>query len=319
VGSTIVLRIERAEAITSRVRRLVLVATDGAQLESFAPGSHIELHVPASGSRPLMHRAYSLVRPHTTGNAYEIAVQLEGQGTGGSRWVHELSVGQTVAASSPRNDFPMRGMDSRPLLIAAGIGITPILCMALDLQRQGKQFDLHYVAREPSDAAYADEVRALPNAHCWFDGGDPSKGIPLRKAIGASQSGRHLHVCGPKGFIAATLDAGRELGWSEDHLHCELFTGSLPVGGDRPFVVELRQTGMTVDVVAGQSIMEAMEAAGIDTMFDCRRGDCGICTAQVIEGQAEHRDSCLSSREREAGSICICVSRSMSEKLVLDL
>jgi len=319
VGSTIVLGIERAEAITSRVRRLVLVPTDGAPLASFAPGSHIELHVPASGTRPVMHRAYSLVRPYVDGDSYEIAVQLEEQGTGGSKWVHELAVGQTITASFPRNDFPMKGADSRPLLIAAGIGITPILCMALGLFHEGKAFDLHYVARDASDAAFADEVGSLPNAHCWFDGGDPSKGIPLLEVIGAPQAGRHLHVCGPKGFIGATLAAGRELGWPEEQLHCELFAGSLPVGGDRSFAVELRQTGVTIGVVAGQSIMEAMEAAGIETMFDCRRGDCGICTAQIIEGQADHRDSCLSSREREAGSICICVSRSMSEKLVLDL
>uniref|UniRef100_UPI003F497B3F flavin reductase family protein n=1 Tax=Cupriavidus yeoncheonensis TaxID=1462994 RepID=UPI003F497B3F len=191
--------------------------------------------------------------------------------------------------------------------------------MALSLKNKGAEFDLHYVARDATQAAYAAEMQYLPNATCWFDDGDPARGIPLDVVIGKPIPGRHLHVCGPKGFIAAVLDTARKHGWDEMSLHCELFTGSLTAEGDRPFAVELSESGVVLEVSVGQSVMEAMEAAGLDPIFDCRRGDCGICVAKVLSGTADHRDVCLSTRERDAGSFCICVSRAKSERLVLDL
>ncbi|QQX88993.1 oxidoreductase [Cupriavidus necator] len=319
VDNTIALRVERIDPITPRVRRMLLVSDSGAPLPMYEPGAHIELHVPASGRAPAMRRAYSLVRPADGGRHYEIAVQLEEQGSGGSRWVHQLREGQRLTASGPRNEFPLRGAAQRPLLLAGGIGITPILSMALHLQQQGQAFDMHFVAREASQAAYAAEVHALPNARCWFDGGDPSQGIALTEVIGAPTPGRHLHVCGPKGFIAAVLETANQLGWAAEALHCELFTGALASAEDRPFTVELSASGMKVDVAVGQTVLEAMEAAGLDPLFDCRRGDCGICVAKVLGGEADHRDICLSARERESGSFCICVSRARSDQLVLDL
>jgi vanillate O-demethylase ferredoxin subunit len=115
------------------------------------------------------------------------------------------------------------------------------------------------------------------------------------------------------------LACAREQGWAEDHLHYELFSGALEMAGDKGFEVHLRESGVNLQVAAGQSVLDAMLQAGLDPMFDCRRGDCGVCVAQVIDGQPDHRDICLSERDRASGSFCTCVSRASSALLVLDL
>ncbi|MFY9477872.1 MAG: PDR/VanB family oxidoreductase [Aquabacterium sp.] len=319
MDSTIALKVERVDAITPRINRLVLSGATVSAL-SYEAGAHIELHVPpASAGGARLHRAYSLVRPGCSEGTLEIAVQLEEPSSGGSKWVHQLKAGDALAANAPSNHFPLHGAETRPLLIAAGIGITPILCMALSLKERGQPFDMHYVARDAEQAAYAQEVEALPGAHCWFDGGDPARRVDLREVIGKPVAGRHLHVCGPKGFIEATLATARELGWPEEQLHCELFVGSLQGASDKPFTVELKAAGITLDVPTGKTVMDVMEEAGLDPMFDCRRGDCGICVAKVLDGEADHRDICLSAKDHQAGSFCICVSRARSDHLVLDL
>lgn len=317
--STLALHVLHIENLTPRVRKLVLGPADGRPLPAYEAGAHIELHVPVSANGVLLHRAYSLVRPAGESNTLEIAVQLEENGSGGSRWVHGLRHGDELTANAPRNLFALQGASQQPLLLAAGIGITPILCMALELERQGLTHEMHYVARTRELAAYADEVTALGGATCWFDEGDPSRGIPLPTVIGAPVAGRHLHVCGPKAFIGAVLETARQLGWPEGQLHCELFTGTLAEQGDHAFEVELKDSGRTLSVAADQTILEAMEQAGMDPLFDCRRGDCGICVARVLGGDADHRDVCLSAREHEAGNFCVCVSRARGERLVLAL
>lgn len=314
--SALSLRVDQIDTLTPLIRRLVLRTTDGSAIPVYRAGAHIELHVP--GERPLS-RAYSLVTPAAGGDSVEIAVQLEEHSTGGSRWVHSLKVGDTLTAEAPRNLFPLEDSAEEHLLFAGGIGITPILCMARELAANGGRYALHYAARDAQRAAYCAEVEALPNSRCWFDGGDPSKGMPLAEVIGAPAAGRHLYVCGPKGFISAVFDTGRSLGLPDSHLHCELFTGALDAEGDRPFTVELTASGLTLDVPVGKTVMDVMEEAGLDPMFDCRRGECGICIAKVIEGEADHRDICLSERERNEGGFCTCVSRARSERLVLEL
>ena len=319
MDSTIALKVERVDAITPRINRLVLSGAGVSRL-SYEAGAHIELHVPlANAAGAKLHRAYSLVRPSCGEGTLEIAVQLEEQSSGGSKWVHQLKAGDGLTATAPGNHFPLHGAETRPLLIAAGIGITPILCMALSLKDRGLPFDMHYVARDAEQAAYAQEVDALPGARCWFDGGDPARRVALSEVIGAPVAGRHLHVCGPKGFIEATLATARELGWPEEQLQCELFVGSLQGASDKSFTVELKTSGITLDVPANKTVMDVMEEAGLDPMFDCRRGDCGICVAKVLQGEADHRDICLSAKDHQSGSFCICVSRARSEHLVLDL
>ncbi|MFC3608620.1 PDR/VanB family oxidoreductase [Stutzerimonas tarimensis] len=313
--SSLNLRVDRIDSLTPRIRRLLLVSEDGSALPSFAPGAHLELHVP--GERPLL-RAYSLV--NLSGREfYEIAVQLEERGSGGSRWVHGLEPGQRLTAEAPRNHFPLSEVGDHALLIAGGIGITPILGMARALRQAGRNFALHYAGREASRMAYLDEVRAMPEARTWISAVPASGRMPLAAVLAEPVAGRHLYVCGPRGLITEVLDTARRIGWDEDQLHSELFAGSLEIEGETAFEAELRASGVTLQVPAGQNLLEVMIEAGLDPLFDCRRGDCGVCVTQVLEGEAEHRDICLSERDRASGSFCTCVSRARGGRLVLDL
>jgi ferredoxin len=126
-------------------------------------------------------------------------------------------------------------------------------------------------------------------------------------------------VCGPKGLIGAVLEQAKALGWVDAQLHSELFTGTLDAARDGAFVLELAVSGMTLSIPADKTIVDAMLDAGLDPLFDCRRGDCGVCTARVVEGEPEHRDTCLSASARQSGDFCPCVSRARSPRLVLDL
>lgn len=310
--------VEHTQALTPRIRKLRLASADGAPVPAYTAGAHIELHVPAQAQQATLHRAYSLVAPANGGNTYEIAVQLEPEGSGGSRWVHQLLPGHRITVTSPRNQFELDDSATRSLLLAGGIGITPILCMARELQQQQRPFEFHYAARDREGAAYSDEVEAL-GGRCWFDGGNPRHGMPLGALTAQPAPGQHLYVCGPKPFMAATLEQARAQGWLDTQLHSELFSGVLPAAGEQAFTVELRLSGKTLNVPADQTVMDAMEAAGMDPLFDCRRGECGVCVTQVLHGEAEHRDSCLSAREHAAGRFCTCVSRARSGLLVLEL
>ncbi|WP_431025438.1 PDR/VanB family oxidoreductase [Halomonas sp. H5] len=311
------LRVEKVKKLTPRIRQAILKSENGSALPTFLPGAHIELHVPILGDRQVL-RAYSLVNLPSDG-FYEIAVQLEDSSSGGSSWVHGLEEGQLIKTEAPNNHFPLSGVADDVLLIAGGIGITPILGMARALRLENRSFTLHYAGREARHMAYLDEVQEMPEATCWISSDVTSGRVPLPRVITAPQPGRHLYVCGPKGLIADVLATAEEQGWPKENLHCELFAGSLEAAGEKSFDAELRASGMTLNVPVGQSLLDVMIDAGLDPIFDCRRGDCGVCVAEVLEGEAEHRDICLSESDRATGSFCTCVSRARGERLVLDL
>ena len=316
--TTMRMRVIRVDTLTRAIRRLLLEPASATPLAPFTAGAHVVLHVPAQDR--VLKRAYSLLNaPDDTGH-YEIAVQLEPASTGGSRWLHQIVAGCEIDVDAPKNEFALNCDATEYLLIAGGIGITPILSMARALKHAGKRYKLHYAARDAASMAFRDEVLACGDAAtCWFDGGDPKRGIPLQQVIGAPIDGRHLYVCGPKGLIAAALAQAAELGWPPSQVHSELFTGALDVEGDAPFEVELAASGVSLTVPSGKSILDVMIDAGLDPIFDCRRGDCGVCTTQVLDGAAEHRDICLSEQDRARGDFTPCVSRARSQRLVLDL
>lgn len=307
------LRVARIDSLTPRIRSLVLESADAQPLPDFAPGAHIELHVP--GERAML-RAYSLVNLCGAGY-YEIAVQLEESSTGGSRWVHSLVEGQTLLAEAPKNLFALAQDASDVLLIAGGIGITPILSMARALKQQNQAFELHYAGREAACMAYLDEVQSLQEATCWIS--QQTGRMPISQVLAAPAAGRKLYICGPKALIGEVMDTALALGWAAEDLHTELFAGSLETDGETAFEAELKNSGVTLFVPVGKSLLDVMLESGLDPMFDCRRGDCGVCVTQVLEGDAEHRDICLSERDRASGNFCTCVSRARGGRLVLDL
>jgi ferredoxin-NADP reductase len=314
-ADTLALVVASVTPLTPAIKAFVLRPANGGELPPFAPGAHLSVQVaPSSGQR-----AYSLVRPHDGSGSYEIAVLHEPEGSGGSAWMHGLAPGAVLAAHPPRNDFALHKDTLPPLLVAGGIGITPLLCMARALAAAGQAFDFFYATRSEEATAYLAEVRALGGT-VVHDGGDPARGLDLRALLAAPQSGRHLHVCGPRGMVQAVFDTARAQGWSEDHVHFELFAGALAQAGDMPFEVRTLRSGKTLTVAPGQSLLDVLIAAGLDPMYDCRQGDCGVCAVDVVEGVPDHRDHNLSPREKAGGkTLCTCVSRAKTPHLVLDI
>ena len=311
--------------LTAGIRGLTLRSAAGGALPGFSAGAHIGVQTGVKDSTAASlddERSYSLINSTDQSGQYEIAVKLEPNGRGGSRRMHALRPGDRIRATPPKNDFALHAGPHETVLIAGGIGITPILSMARTLAASSARFQLHYACRTPEDAAFRQEVALScgAHAHLYFDHGDPSRGMPLAQVIGSSGAGdmaRHLYVCGPRPLIDAVIATARALQWPADHVHFELFGAPMAASGDRACRVELRRSGRTLEVAPGQSILDAMIAGGLDPLFDCRRGECGVCALRVLEGRPDHRDYALGTEEREH-QMCVCVSRSHTETLVLD-
>jgi vanillate O-demethylase ferredoxin subunit len=304
------------------IKSFILRRMDGHELPPFAAGAHIDIDVTMPDGR-IAERSYSIVNAPTDGDYYEIAVLRESGGSGGSAFMHDcVKVGRRLSASAPRNDFPLAGDAAEHLLIAGGIGITPILSMGRALLAGGRCFRLHYCARSPEMMAYRGEVAALfgDRAYFHFDGGDPKRGLDLAALLARPVPGRHVYVCGPKAMNEAVIELSRKAGWPAEQVHFEFFTAAAAMAGDAAVEVVLKRSGRRLMVPADQTILQALIAAGEDPLFDCQRGECGVCVCGVVEGEPLHRDYYLTDREKAAGkSMCICVSRARGSRLVLDL
>ncbi|MBH1973858.1 MAG: iron-sulfur cluster-binding domain-containing protein, partial [Rhodobacteraceae bacterium] len=199
------------------------------------------------------------------------------------------------------------------------IGVTPILSFATALCARGGAYALHYCTRTAALAGFASQLAAQHGAalSLWADDARP---VDLAGLIAAAAADTQIYVCGPRGMIEAVKGLARAAGFAEAQVHYELFSNPAAHSGDQPFQVELHRSGRVFTVLAGQSIIDVLEAAGVDLIHDCRRGDCGICQTAVIAGEPDHRDVVLSPAERASGKVMqICVSRAKSARLVLDL
>ncbi|WP_374675115.1 2Fe-2S iron-sulfur cluster-binding protein [Ideonella sp.] len=316
---TLAVRVARKVPLAEGICGLELVAADGGPLPAFTAGAHIDLHLPGGPVRP-----YSLCNPPGETHRYRLGVLRDAASRGGSQAVHEqLQEGQVLAISPPRNLFALVDDAPASLLIAGGIGITPLLAMAARLAAADAPFQLHYASRTRRYAAFVDELARAPYAsrvHLHFD--DEAAGpLPLDRVLDGAAEGTHLYVCGPAGLIQATLAAARARGWPEARLHHESFTPApVPGGQAGSFEVALASTGQVVAVPAGQTIVQALAAAGVEVMTSCEQGVCGTCLTRVLAGQPDHRDSYLTPEERAANDqMLVCCSRSRSPRLVLDL
>lgn len=320
------LTISAAQAATPLIRTLHLRAPEGISLPAFSPGAHLQVSIPGLADP----RCYSLVNFDTapgsfdTPAEYRLGVRLEDASSGGSRHMHGLAVGDRIKVTGPKNDFPLHASEpgeGETVLIAGGIGITPIASMATALQAAGRPWVLHYSGRSRDQLAFVDELSALagPALHLHADD-DPATRLDLAALLDRLSTSQHLYVCGPKGMIDALIEGAKARGWPACHVHFELFTSAAPVAGDQAFEVELSQSGQVLTIPADKTILEVLEAAGCDPMYDCKRGECGVCTATVLEGEPDHRDYFLSDAEKASGKmIQICISRAKSARLVLDL
>jgi vanillate O-demethylase ferredoxin subunit len=313
------LRVTRIERVTPRIKLFEMASRDGAPLPGFTAGAHIDLEL-GNGEE----RSYSLLNEQGETDRYVIAVLREDAGRGGSAWMHDvLREGDVVRTAAPENDFRLSEAGEHHLLIAGGIGITPILAMAARLQTIGRDYAIHYCARSQEEAAFAAEIAARHGACARFhyDGGDPSCGLDVTTLLASRPAAAHAYVCGPAGLIRAVRHAGRE--WPSGTIHFELFKGSKEDVADealnRPFDVILKRAGKRFTVPADRSILDVLKAEGFKIRSLCKEGVCGTCRVDLISGEAEHRDDCLDDDERDA-AIQVCVSRAKpGQTLVLDL
>jgi ferredoxin-NADP reductase/nitrite reductase/ring-hydroxylating ferredoxin subunit len=315
VSARMRLRVTECVPAAEDIVVLRLAAPDGAALPAWVPGTHLEVALPSG-----LVRHYSLCGDPADRSAYRIAVLREEAGRGGSAELFELArAGLELDVRALRNRFRLREA-RHSLLLAGGIGITPLLPMAQSLRRRKKSFELVYAGRDRSRMALVDEVRRLPEARVveTARNGRPD----LRAMLAGAPDGTAVYGCGPEAMIAElraiAADQGNRL-----QVFTEAFAGGEPEhpsrADDTAFTVELARTGVKVDVAPGESLLHAVRSV-VAAPSSCEQGWCGTCETRVLDGEPDHRDRVLTDGERESGeSMMICVSRARSGRLVLDL
>lgn len=312
-------RVQRIVQETADIKSFELVSTDGAALPAWDAGAHIDVRIDDKTVRQ-----YSLCGVPGARDAYRIAVKKAADSRGGSRAMHQrVGVGDTLAISDPRNHFPLIDGARHYVLIAAGIGITPLVAMTRELQARGASYELHYFTRSIADTAFHEELSSARYAgHVTLHHGvaDGLREL-LRGLLGQYLAGHHLYMCGPRRFTEVIDEVTAGI-WPTEAIHVEYFSADRAAlaAPSEAFEVKLQRSGRTIPVAAGTSIVDALSAHGIEVATSCREGVCGTCLTGVIAGTPDHRDAFLSAKERKAGDkIMICVSRAKSGQLVLDL
>lgn len=295
---------------------LELVHPQGQPLPAFDAGAHVDVALPGGHVRQ-----YSLCNAPSERHRYLLGILRQADGRGGSQAVHDsVHPGDMLSISEPKCHFALVDEASESVLLAGGIGITPILAMAEHLSAHGRAFSFDYFCRSAGAAAFLDRIAGAPWAARARTHFDDQGGGDLAAIIGAAHAGKHLYVCGPTGFLDAALAAARRLGWSEAHLHREYFSNETAEGGGDAFDIQIASTGTIIRVASGQSITAALETEGITVPTSCEQGVCGTCVTRVLAGTPDHRDLFLTDEEHAANDcMTVCCSRSSSPLLVLDL
>ncbi|MEZ0054011.1 ferredoxin-NADP reductase [Mycobacterium sp. MAA66] len=309
----VVSRVESADGVVT----LTLADPSGAELPEWTPGAHIDLVM-----TPELVRQYSLCGDTTDRLRWQVGVLLDPNSRGGSEFVHnKLYPGTAIRVRGPRNHFALAGAP-RYQFIAGGIGITPMLPMIAAAEATGADWRLLYGGRTRSGMAYLDELQRHGERVevCPRDEGATFRDS-LQTVLSQPDSDTLVYCCGPEGLLTAVEEACRQ--WPEGSLHLERFSAKeaeATEGELATFDVECQRSGVTLTVPLGKTIYEVAEGAGLDVLGSCMEGVCGTCECDVLEGTPDHRDSVLNEAERTRGdTIMICVSRSKSERLVLDL
>ncbi|MEJ6782603.1 PDR/VanB family oxidoreductase [Aminobacter sp. Piv2-1] len=300
------------------IAALDLVSPDGTELPAFTAGSHIDLYLPGRFTRQ-----YSLRNDPRERHRYAIGVLREPGGRGGSACVHDrLNAGDLIETSLPRNAFALDETAPFSLLLAGGIGVTPILAMAHRLSALGQDFEFHYCARSAGRMAFRNEIETTlfaDKVRFHLDDGPTAQLLDLDRLLARRPEGAHLYACGPSGFLDAVI-ARAKPAWPAEAVHREYFanTAPKPSSGDQPFTVRLAREGRSFEVAPGRSIVEVLSENGIDIPVSCEQGICGTCVTRVILGEPDHRDLVLTDKQR-VDHMTPCCSRARSAELVLDL
>lgn len=317
-------RVTRKTMDARDIATIELASTDevGQPLPAFSAGSHVDVQLPNG-----MVRQYSLCNNPAEQHRYLIGVLRDAGSRGGSASVHDdLDEGSELRISSPKNHFPLAEEAKHSILMAGGIGVTPILCMAERLTTIGACFELHYCTRSPERTAFRDRILASPfsqSVQFHFDDGDEDQKLRLREVLEKGQhfQGVHLYVCGPQGFMDWVIETARKMSWPSSHLHYEYFGSDvLKNEADVDFDVQIASSGQFVRVRKNQTVAVALLEHGIHVETSCEQGVCGTCLTRVLHGVPDHRDHYLTSQEQAANDRFLpCCSRSRSATLVLDI
>jgi vanillate monooxygenase ferredoxin subunit len=319
-SATLTVRVAARTAEAVDICSFELVEAQGRTLPAFSAGSHVDVIV-GDG----VTRQYSLCNDPAEGHRYQIAVLRDPKTRGGSSAMHDrVNVGDLIQISAPKNHFALAHDAKRHLLLAGGIGVTPILCMAERLSAMGGDFEMHYCTRSRDRTAFHDRISASRYAarvQFHFDDGAETQKFDIARRLAAPQGGTHLYVCGPKGFMDAVLGRARAQGWPEPQLHYEFFSSEVvPSENDQSFEVQIASSGRIVVVAKDQSVVQALAAAGVEVQTSCEQGVCGTCITRVLEGTPDHKDMYFTPEEQAANDqFTPCCSRSKSARLVLDL
>ena len=303
--------------VNELVTRFSFARSDGGEMPTFSGGAHTVVEMQDGGIRRL--NPYSLMSDPGDRSRYSISVRRDDQGRGGSLYLHrQVTPGMQMVVSHPVNLFPLDLRARKHLLIAGGIGITPFLAQTKQLAAMNGNFELHYSVRSAALATYADTLRSAhpTRVHIYHD--DAREMIPLARLLDGQPLGTQLYVCGPKGMINWVRQTAGAAGWPRESVHHEEFLA--PPSG-KEFTVELARSGKTLRVGEHQSLLEAIEAAGVEAPYLCRGGVCGQCETEVIgcEGRFLHNDHWLTAEQHAEGKkIMPCVSRFEGKTLVLD-
>ncbi|MEA2902805.1 MAG: tetrachlorobenzoquinone reductase [Alphaproteobacteria bacterium] len=287
---------------------------DGKPLPAYEPGAHVDMHLPNG-----LLRNYSLIVARPEPGVYTFGIKRDPASRGGSRYVHdELRVGKTLKISAPRNNFPLKEDAGHTILLAGGIGITPIWCMVQRLVELGRPWQLYYSCRSRDDMAFLEALEAMSGPAFHFDDENAGKFLDVAGIVGAAPKYAHLYCCGPAPMLQAFETATAN--WPRGQVHVEYFTPKEAPARTGGFTVELARSGQEFFIPEGRTILEVLLDGGVDVDYSCELGICGACEQRVISGTPEHRDAILTEEEQaENKRIMICCAGCKSERLVLDL
>jgi len=310
-------RIRKRETIARNIIVLEIEPAGPASLPMAEPGAHIDIHI-----RPGLVRQYSLTGRLDLGR-YRIAVQREPDSKGGSEAIHaNYHEGSDILISPPRNQFPLDESHDHVVLLAGGIGLTPLLAMAWRLYDEKRSFALHIAARSRERLPFADELSSWPFAtsvHVHLDDGPQDQRLQIKPIIQQAPASTHVYICGPKGFMAIAEQQAQALGIPDARIHLEHFGAEIDTDGES-FTVIAARSGKELLVEQGQTILGALEQAGISVETSCRNGVCGSCLTMVLDGKPDHRDMVQTDQEKATNEkIAVCCSRSKTKRVVLDV
>ncbi|NDK31973.1 PDR/VanB family oxidoreductase [Nesterenkonia haasae] len=308
--------VDDIEEVASGVRRLRLVSPHGAAMPPWTPGAHIDVVLPQGDVRQ-----YSLCGTPEQTDCVEVAVLLEEEGRGGSKFVHsELSPGDTLHIRGPRSNFAFEEEIEEVVFIAGGIGITPILPMIRAAHAANVSWQLHYAGRSRRGMAFAEELSGLDDQRVHLYASDEGARMNLGTIAAELPAGALVYACGPDRLLDEVSELmGEALAerLRTEHFHARAIE---PDTDDSTFTVDLAQSGLELEVPPGRSILEVVREAGVDVPSSCEEGTCGTCETEVLDGDPDHRDNVLGEFEKQMGdTMMICVSRSCDKRLSLEL